>query len=83
MSAKLSTSAARSQLAEIINRAAYGKERVVLHRRKKPVVAVVPIEDLEAIERMEDEIDIREATKSLKEKGKNITLDQAKKRYKP
>jgi prevent-host-death family protein len=81
MKAKLSTSEARSQFAEIVNRAAYGKERVVLHRRKKPVVAVVPIEDLEAIERLEDEIDIREARKSMRERGRNAPLHEVKKRF--
>lgn len=79
MSTKLSASAARSQFAEIMNRAAYGKERIVLHRRTKPVAAVVPIEDLRAIERLEDEIDIREARKAMREKGKNISLAELKK----
>ncbi len=35
---------ARKQISEVINRAAYGKEGVILTRRGKPVVAVVPIE---------------------------------------
>jgi len=66
----LSTSEARQDFAEIVNRAAYGGERVVLHRRKKPVAAVVPIEDLELLERMEDEIDIHAARKALRERGR-------------
>ncbi len=39
----------RSNLAEVINRVAYGGERVVLQRRSKPVAAVVSIEDLELL----------------------------------
>jgi len=70
MAKKLSTSQARQEFAEIVNRAAYGGERVILHRRKKPVAAVVPIEDVELIERMEDEIDIAAARKALKENGR-------------
>jgi len=70
MAKKLSTSEARQEFADIVNRVAYGGERVILHRRKKPVAAVVPIEDLELIERMEDEIDIAAARKALKEKGR-------------
>ncbi len=70
MAKKLSTSKARQEFADIVNRAAYGGERVVLHRHKKPVAAVIPIEDLELIERMEDEIDIVAARKALKEKGR-------------
>ena len=43
----LSTAEARDQFSDVINRAAYGKERVVLTRRGKALVAVVPIEDVE------------------------------------
>lgn len=70
MAKKLSASVARQEFADIVNRAAYGGERVVLHRHKKPVAAVVPIEDLELIERIEDEIDIAAVRKALKEKGR-------------
>lgn len=70
MAKKLSATEARQEFAHIVNRVAYGGERVILHRRKKPVAAVVPIEDLELIERMEDEIDIAAARKALKEKGR-------------
>lgn len=77
MAKKLSTSEARQEFADIVNRAAYGGERVILHRHKKPVAAVIPIEDLELIERMEDEIDIAAARKALKEKGR-IQLNKLK-----
>jgi prevent-host-death family protein len=53
----LSTTAARDSFAKVVNRAAYGKERVVLARRGKPLVAVVPIEDVELLEGLEDEYD--------------------------
>lgn len=43
---------ARKQLAELINRVAYGKERVVLTRHGRAVAALVPIEDLSLIERV-------------------------------
>lgn len=45
----LSTVEARTQFADLINRVAYGKERVVLTRRGKALVAVVPLEDLQQI----------------------------------
>jgi prevent-host-death family protein len=67
MPKKLSTSEARQEFADIVNRAAYGGERVILHRRKKPVAAVVPIEDLEFLEQLEDRYDIEEARKRLNE----------------
>ena len=63
----LNTTEARENLADVLNRVAYAKTRVRITRRGREIAAVVPIEDLELIERLEDEIDIREATKALKE----------------
>jgi prevent-host-death family protein len=64
----LSTSTARIRFSDIISRAEYGGERTIVHRRKKPVAAIVPIEDLELIERNEDELDGRLIRKARKEK---------------
>ena len=76
--AKMSTSAARLKFAEILSKAEYTGERTIVVRRKKPVAAVVPIEDLELIERLEDERDIKAARKARKEKG-TIPWEQIKK----
>jgi prevent-host-death family protein len=67
MPPKLTASDARQNFADLVNRAAYGGERIIVHRRKKPVAAVVPIEDLELLEEIEDRIDLAEAQKRLKE----------------
>jgi prevent-host-death family protein len=67
MTPKFTASTTRQNFADILNRAAYGGERIVVHRRKKPVAAVVPIEDLESLEELEDRIDIAEARKRLNE----------------
>jgi prevent-host-death family protein len=67
MSRKITTSTARTEFADILNRAAYAGERVILHRHKKPVAAVVPIEDLEILERIEDRADLEEVRNRLKE----------------
>ena len=64
---KVASSAARTEFADIINRAAYAGERVIVHRRKKPVAAVVPLSDLELLEQLEDRIDLEDARKRLKE----------------
>ena len=53
-------------LAEAAARAEHGKERVVLIRDGKPVAAVVPIEDLEALE-AEDEYWSRAADEAIGE----------------
>ena len=59
----------RANLADVINRVAYGGERIVLQRRGKQVLAVVPMEDLALIEEMENQADVRAALKARKEKG--------------
>ena len=66
-SSPLSISEARDSLAELVNRAAFGKERVLLARRGKPVAALVPVEDLEALEALEDERDLADARRALAE----------------
>ena len=69
----------RNNLADAINRVAYAGERIILERRGKGVAALVSIEDLELLQELEDQADIRAARKALKEKG-SITLEEVKKR---
>lgn len=57
----VTTAAARKNFSDVINRVAYGKERVVLTRRNRPLAAVVPIEDIELIEEIEDREDLKAA----------------------
>jgi antitoxin Phd len=64
---KIASSTARSEFADIVNRAAYAGERVIVHRRKKPVAAVVPLSDLELLEQIEERIDLEDARKRLTE----------------
>ena len=52
---------ARKDLADILNRAAYGKERVVLTRRGKDVAAIIPMDDLNILEAIEDRADVVES----------------------
>ena len=61
----VSVSEARQDFAEIVNRAAYGGERVRVVRRGRAVAAIVPIEDLEILERLEDELDLQAALEAL------------------
>ena len=70
---------AREQFADLVNRSAYRGERITLTRRGKGVAAVVPIEDLQLLEQLEDRIDIAEARKALKEPGPNVPWEKVKK----
>jgi len=65
VSNKLSASEARQNFSDILNRAAFGRERVLVHRGKKPIAAIMPVEDYEFLEELEDRIDIEEARKRL------------------
>lgn len=67
----------RNQLADPINRVMYQGERVVLERRGKDVAAVVSIEDLALLEKLEDEIDVKAARAALRERGE-IPWEQVK-----
>ena len=49
----ISTGQMRDELAEVVNRVALDKERIVLTRRGRRVAAIVPIEDLQALEELE------------------------------
>jgi prevent-host-death family protein len=81
MTDTLNSTNARENLSEVLNRVAFAKDRVRITRRGKAVAAVVPIEDLELIERLEDQIDIREAQKALADVRKHGTIawEEAKK----
>lgn len=68
---------ARDDFAETLNRVAYRRERIVLERRGKGIAALVPIDDLELLERLEDRIDLDDARRALKERG-SVALEKLK-----
>jgi len=69
---------AREQFADIINRVTYRGERVVLERRGKSVAALVPVQDLELLEALEDKLDVAAARAALAERGPNIPWSKLK-----
>lgn len=63
----VSTAEARRQLAELLNRSAYGKERFVVTRHGKEMVAIVPVEDLDLLDRLRRLLRDREAREALRD----------------
>ena len=67
----VSAKAARQMLSELISRTAFAKERVVITRSGKRMAALVPIEDLDLLEMVLEELeyqqDVAEARAALAE----------------
>ena len=63
----LPISDARDHLADLGNRVSLRGERIVIERRGKNLFALVPVEDLELLERMEDEMDLQAIRDRLSE----------------
>jgi len=81
----LTSEEVRLNLGELINRVRYRNERLRVTRRGKPVMALVPIEDLEFMEKvldaLEDEIDlpvIRQRLREFEETGEGIPWERIK-----
>ena len=74
----ISMSEIRLKLSELANRVIYGGERVIVEKNNKPAFAIVSMEDMELLERLEDEIDIKAAEEALKE-GDFVPWEQVKK----
>lgn len=67
-------SAARESFSTTVNRVAFGGERVVLTRHGRRVAAVVPIEDLELLEQLEDARDLDDVRAALADSANRDTV---------
>ncbi len=76
----MNTMEAKEQFADLINRVAHSKERIVLTRRGKEIAAIVPLEDLKVLQATQDKHDLHAAIDALKEARSTgtMTLDQLK-----
>jgi len=70
----MTAAGARSQFSEVVNRTAFGGERVVVTRRGKPLAALVPIEDLALLEELEDRLDARDFRVARKAARREATV---------
>ena len=73
MATSITTVAARNDFSTVLNRAAFGKERVILKRCGKPIAAVVPMDDVLLLQSLEDKLDIADALVARKEALKKGT----------
>lgn len=82
MATNISISEARDGFAELINRVAYARERVRLVRRGRVLAAVVPMEDVELLEALEDELDLAAARDALADpaNARRVSLEDVRAR---
>ena len=75
---RIPASRARERFADLVNEVAFGHQRVVLHRHGKDIVAIIPVEDLELLEALEDRADVAAAKRALAERAARMPWDRAK-----
>ena len=75
----ISMTEAREHFSDLANKVAFGGERVYVARNGKPSFALVPIDDITALEALEDSIDIHEAEKAVR-RGTFTDWKEAKKK---
>jgi prevent-host-death family protein len=71
---------ARENFAEMINRAAYGHERVRLTRRGKPEAAIISAEELDYFETLEDAQDVLLAREAMADPAPSVPWSEVKTR---
>jgi prevent-host-death family protein len=67
-------SKARAELGDVVNRVSHGGERVLINRNGKTVAAVVSVEDLVLIRRLEDAADLKAALAARAQAAKRGTV---------
>jgi prevent-host-death family protein len=78
---RMGVSDARDHLSEVVDRARYTQDRVVLTKRGREVGAIISIDDLKLLEMLEDQLDIKEARQALEEsQGERISYDEVRKK---
>jgi prevent-host-death family protein len=74
----------RQSLADILNRAEYQGERIVIHRRGKDAAAIIPIDDLKLLERLiedaEDRLDTEAARAALAESDERVPYAEVRRK---
>ena len=77
--ATVTASEARSKFSELLSRARYGEERVVISRSGKPVAVLLSVEDAKLLEELEDRADIQAAEEVLEKDNEPVAWEEAKK----
>lgn len=70
---------ARQNLSELVNRVAYGNERISLTRKNKPVAVLVSLDDAKILEALENKADLKDLEAMTKEElGETVSWEEAR-----
>ncbi|MDM9586325.1 type II toxin-antitoxin system Phd/YefM family antitoxin [Nostoc sp. GT001] len=72
---RISATEARANFQELISRAEYKRERIVIERHGKAAVAIISLDDLKLLEAIEDAIDSEALRRAVSENDGFTTLD--------
>ena len=74
---------AKNRFSDVLRRAEYGGERVIVERHGKPVAAIVSTDDLRRLEAAEDAADLRDARVALTEATRDgaVPLETVLRKY--
>lgn len=71
----ISVTDARDDFADLVNRVAYGNDRVIVSRRGRELAAIVPVADVALLELLDDELDLMAARNALTDPANAEALD--------
>lgn len=77
----LGAEAIRESFGDVLGRVTHAKVRVIVSRHRKPVAAIVPIEDLRRLEALEDARDAELVRTRLARPTKTVPLDEVRRGY--
>ncbi len=74
----LSTVELRANLSDVLGRVRHAHERIVITKSGKPVAGIIPYDEMEAIEALEEELDSKALAKARKQGGRHLLEDVKK-----
>ena len=78
MAERVSSSKVRDEFSDMLNRVLYQGARIVLNRRGKNIAALIPIEDFEILEALENRKDIEDFRTTKEEKSDDVAWEDLK-----
>lgn len=69
MDAVMKTKDVRKELADTLNKVKYNYDRIEITKYGKPVAALIPVEDLKYLEKLEEQLDRKAIDEALEEQG--------------